>query len=307
MIPLAVIPALTLGGCQRHDLPSPTEDQPLVVQLSEKETVIGRPVFLRAAILGTNVSWSTPGNLPALVVRSSRSVKSEVGSAYEWEILPLRTGSHVVWTGIVAVTEAGGKRVERPVPFLNLVVRPTLSETQHEPADIEGLERWSDPRWKRLAIGIALVAGIALATALIAIALRRPRKPPPPARRIPPHEIALAAIRSLRAKGIPEGEAVEDFYVDLSAIVRRYVEEAFGLHAPEQTTEEFIRAAADSTALALEHRQLIADFLEQSDLVKFARHRPGAQEIESALLSAERLVTETMPRSDHPQVAPTQP
>jgi hypothetical protein len=149
----------------------------------------------------------------------------------------------------------------------------------------------------RLLWMIAVVAALALAAALIALALRRRKPKEPPAPEIPAHERALRAIRALRARGIPGAEGIEPYYVELSDVVRRYLEDAFELRAPEQTTEEFIRAASSSRKLALEHQQLVIAFLEQSDLVKFARHVPAPSDIESAIAAAERLVIETMPRS----------
>jgi hypothetical protein len=47
--------------------------------------------------------------------------------------------------------------------------------------------------------------------------------------------------------------------------------------------------------LSAAHRALAAEFLESSDLVKFARARPGAESMRSAFKAAERLVRETIP------------
>ena len=113
-------------------------------------------------------------------------------------------------------------------------------------------------------------------------------------------DLELALIESLRAKGWIEALNVEPFYVELSAIVRRYLEARFGLRAPERTTEEFIRDALTSKKLSDPHRDLVAGFLEQSDLVKFARHAPGPTDMRNALESAERLVHETMPVEPEP-------
>ena len=148
------------------------------------------------------------------------------------------------------------------------------------------------PRWVWAIPTIILAA---LATALLVRAgLRRRRRrpaPPPP----PPHAAALDALARLRERGWIEAGAVEPFFVEVSRIVRVYIEGRFGLRAPEQTTEEFLRAAGASAALAPEARALAAAFLEQCDLVKFARARPGAAEMRGALAAAERLVRETAP------------
>ena len=68
----------------------------------------------------------------------------------------------------------------------------------------------------------------------------------------------------------------ERFATRVSEVVRTYLEERFGLHAPDRTTEEFLGELATSVALESRHKALLADFLTGCDLVKFARHQPGA-------------------------------
>ncbi len=60
----------------------------------------------------------------------------------------------------------------------------------------------------------------------------------------------------------------------MSGVLRRYLEDRFGLHAPERTTEEFLRELEFGDALARGHRAELRRFLMQCDLVKFARHQP---------------------------------
>ena len=90
---------------------------------------------------------------------------------------------------------------------------------------------------------------------------------------------------------------VERYYVLLSAVVRQYLENRFGLHAPEMTTEEFLQAAAsvqmDDSTLLKDHRTLLRDFLTESDLVKFAQYGPDEEHMNSAFGSAKRFVDET--------------
>jgi hypothetical protein len=80
------------------------------------------------------------------------------------------------------------------------------------------------------------------------------------------------------------------------------IEARFGLRAPERTTEEFIRDALSSRKLSDAHRDLVAGFLEQSDLVKFARHAPGQADMRNALDSAGLLVRQTTPAHHAPHL-----
>ena len=105
----------------------------------------------------------------------------------------------------------------------------------------------------------------------------------------------MNALRDLLAKGWIETENSEPFYIELSSIIRRYLEGRFGLRAPERTTEEFIREAVTSRLLSSDHQMLTSEFLEQCDLVKFARHRPKRADMQNGYNAAERLVRETIP------------
>jgi hypothetical protein len=103
------------------------------------------------------------------------------------------------------------------------------------------------------------------------------------------YEAAMQALRRLREDNPP----VEEFYTRISDIVRRYLEGQFGLRAPERTTEEFLYEVARDNALTEEHKRLLCGFLQESDLVKFARFRPGEDDQEHAFDAAEKFVGET--------------
>jgi hypothetical protein len=121
---------------------------------------------------------------------------------------------------------------------------------------------------------------------------RRPRAAalPPPQ---PAHVIALEALRRLQREDLIRRQRIEEFYVRLSDILRHYVEWRFGLRAPEQTTEEFLAVVLSTGGLIATHRDLLRTFLEHCDLVKFARHQPGPDDMQEALESARVFVEQT--------------
>jgi hypothetical protein len=204
-------------------------------------------------------------------------------------------GEHRVSSNAVQFVSADGSLLEEPFPDARFTVESVLTGKDTPPRDIKGPARWkrTTPPW---ITGLLIVAALAVVAALLARRfLGKPRTilryPPPP----PPHEVALRALQELISKGWIEAENVEPFYVGLSQIVRSYIEDRFGLRAPERTTEEFIREASTSRSLPPAHQTLTRDFLEQSDLVKFARHRPAQADMRAAHGAAERLVKETRP------------
>jgi hypothetical protein len=157
--------------------------------------------------------------------------------------------------------------------------------------------------WRPVAVGGAAVLLVALLGVGFFYLLNRPRR-----QRLlpqqPPHEAALAALNRLRARHLIEEGKFEQYYVQLSAIVRRYLEDRFRLRAPEMTTEEFLSAVASDGRLIPPHRRLLADFLAQADLVKFARHLPSLDDSEGAYNAARRFVEETRVPSSPQNTAP---
>jgi hypothetical protein len=156
-------------------------------------------------------------------------------------------------------------------------------------------------RWPLYAGGAALVAAALVASAIV---IRRRRRTAIVRDAL---EEALARLAALESAGLPAPEAADGWYVEISAIVRRYLEDRFALRAPELTTEEFLARAGDSSWLALAHRALLRSFLEQCDRVKFAAYRPPESESREVIAAARRFLEETRPTADEAAAANATP
>jgi len=86
------------------------------------------------------------------------------------------------------------------------------------------------------------------------------------------------------------------FVVAVSDTARTYLEERFNFHAPERTTEEFLRELASTKLLLPDQKESLGNFLASCDLVKFAKYEPGEKELLELHGSALRLVEETEPQ-----------
>ena len=122
---------------------------------------------------------------------------------------------------------------------------------------------------------------------------RRQRAASVPLVQRPAHVLALTALEHLQRQDLIGQECIEEFYVRVSTILRRYVELRFGLRAPEQTTEEFLVSALATGGLIAAHRALLESFLQHCDLVKFARHRPTSGAMAETFASAKTFVEHT--------------
>lgn len=125
----------------------------------------------------------------------------------------------------------------------------------------------------------ALVGGGALLVLVLLGLWFRPRRRTMAAEvALPPHVRALRELQRLRDAARTTETQIDAFYVGTSQVLREYLEERFGLRAPERTTEEFLRDLEGGDALATAHRAELERFLHQCDLVKFAGVRPGETE-----------------------------
>jgi hypothetical protein len=104
-----------------------------------------------------------------------------------------------------------------------------------------------------------------------------------------PQELAYLELQRLVEAGLSQHD-VKQFYVELTGVVRRYIERTTGIHAPEQTTEEFLHEISGGSVFSLAERERLAAFLESADLVKFAAHEPLAQDMEETFDRAKRFL-----------------
>lgn len=88
--------------------------------------------------------------------------------------------------------------------------------------------------------------------------------------RMSPIERAMLELERLLKKGLPGRGRYKDFYVELTMVVRRYIQRRHAVRAPNLTTYEFLRAAAESPSFTPEAIAELKNFLESADLVKFA-------------------------------------
>ena len=123
--------------------------------------------------------------------------------------------------------------------------------------------------WKLVGICGAILAAFALVVALAYLAIRKIRTMVR-VHRMSPIERAMYELEQLLKKGLPGRGFYKDFYVELTMVVRRYIERRHAVRAPNLTTDEFLRAARDNPAFTREAITELKNFLESADMVKFA-------------------------------------
>ena len=169
-----------------------------------------------------------------------------------------------------------------------------------EAGDIRDIKApWELPRdWRQVIMIAAIAAGVLLLAGLGYYFWRKrqgkgllPQRLEPPR---PAHEIAFAELAELRNSDLLARGEIKLFYILLSEIIRRYIEGRYQVEALEMTTFELLEHFKQSE-LEGEAFGLLREILEQSDLVKFAKFNPPAEQHERLLDAAEALVEMTKP------------
>ncbi|MDA3797556.1 MAG: hypothetical protein PF692_00540 [Kiritimatiellae bacterium] len=196
----------------------------------------------------------------------------------ETAVSPVRTGwfptKPLVFEPVVRVAVTGDENVF--VDVKPLYVRPTFAT-----------------------IGLYILAGLSLIAVIALIVwLIRKTHEQIQIRKMSPKERAMRELNKLLSKHLVEKHKVKDFYLELTMIVRRYIERSYGVRAPEQTTEEFLEAVANNPSFKVETVNKLKEFLESSDLVKFAGYEPDTGSIDRSVTTAKDYIKTDAGRTD---------
>jgi|TARA_B100000959_G_C14996803_1_gene630695 hypothetical protein len=108
-----------------------------------------------------------------------------------------------------------------------------------------------------------------------------------------PDEVAEEKLKLLREKMENDLE-IKDFYVEMSYILREYVEHSLFVKTLEMTTED-IRLSRDELPYSEEEINGWLDLLERADLTKYAKMLPHQRSCDDDIITAELFVRSTIP------------
>jgi hypothetical protein len=153
-----------------------------------------------------------------------------------------------------------------------------------------------------------ILAGLLAAFIIAGIVwyLRKRRKNQPvlqfiPKVSIPPHEMALQRLETLRGKKLWQSGKIKEYYTELTEIVRNYIEVRYKVPALEQTSSEILDALSVSADFPGSLKPRLQIVLERADMVKFAKALPVATENEDSMQEAVSFITKSAFGSSTPK------
>src|SRR5210317_354724 len=124
--------------------------------------------------------------------------------------------------------------------------------------------------------------------------------------RIPPFDAAKMRLKELDQKELISKNKIKPYYVELTDIVRTFIEKEMNIPALESTTDELLEIITDfnsSSHLNISEDTLLKlkQLLKEADLVKFAKSRPLQNEIALHREDAEGIIDTLHPKKVEPK------
>ncbi|MDE7407156.1 MAG: cell wall anchor protein [Muribaculaceae bacterium] len=111
---------------------------------------------------------------------------------------------------------------------------------------------------------------------------------------VPPYEMAMQQLQSLKDSQLCERGQEKEYYTRLTDILRVYLQRRFGINAMEMTTPQIQRAVRENKETCSSTKYM-NQILEIADFVKFAKVRPLPDDNVKSFNSALRFVEDTKP------------
>ena len=114
---------------------------------------------------------------------------------------------------------------------------------------------------------------------------------------IPAHILALEKLERLLKAEAWTSEHKKEYYSELTATVRTYLENRFDIHAMEQTTREIIQDLKHSP-ISESDKVYLRKILREADMVKFAKFAPSDEDAMTYLQNSIDFVNRTKKDND---------
>jgi len=151
---------------------------------------------------------------------------------------------------------------------------------------------WLKDNWYWIVVPVIVIG---LIIGLIWYLRKRPKTKPVVQVRKPaiaPHITALNQLKALRDKKLWQQGEAKQYYIELSDIVREYLEKRYVIKTHEKTTDE-IFDGLKRMDISDANRGKLRQILVLSDLVKFAKEKPLPNENEESLEIALEFIVAT--------------
>ena len=281
-----------------------TSIDPTTVTIGDVVTVkllVKHPETLKIAFpqVGTSLGEWTVRSSKRLP--SSKLPDGNIEDGLELQVAAYKTGDLEVPAFNVEAVKASGEKEGLASEPIKVVVQSVLTGKEDALKDLKPQAQLEADYKPFLFLLAALAAAVYLLYRLVRFFKDRKKTPVLKPERIQSaEEVAREAIERLLARKLVEQGQFKQFYLELSEIIKRFLGSELGVHSLERTTEEFTRDLRAVSVPSAQYR-MIREFLEDCDLVKFAKYRPGPEEVEQIIGRSRSMIDDMSRESLKPQ------
>jgi len=240
-------------------------------------------------------------NLGAFEIRNYKifepeEVDKKIINKVEYIITTFDTGNYVIPPITVSYFSSDSIEKELKTDIIKIRVNSVKPSEAKDIRDIKPqMEIKADYR-RYIYYGLAGLGAVLLACILIFYLKKRKRgeniipkrrKPIKPA-----HIEAIEELEKLMNSNLLSDGRAKEFYIIISEIVRRYIENRYFIYALEMTTNQ-VYDSLYNIDVDKENIELIYEFLSSCDLVKFAKYIPEESENKKVIEQAFDVINKT--------------
>lgn len=305
---LLIIFAAALLGCQKKkaEFTAPQTSDPVAVNVfvDKPQVRVGDLVKYTISVNSqTNIAVAMPDfaenlapmgsllihdwdNLPEEKLPGGRVVKKQT-----YELETYLTGVYEIPPAKVDFVINGNTNTLYSSALCVEVVSIAKEGEMNDIRDVKGVVELLLKEKNRTKVIIVLASLAAVALVLLLCLRKKKEKAAPPP--VPAHIKALAALHKLTESDLWEKGLYKEYFSRLSDILRVYIEDRFQLRAPEQTTEEFLAILRQDPEFTYEQREMLRSFLNECDMIKFAKGETSLELAQSAIEDIEKFIEQT--------------
>lgn len=272
--------------------------------IAPKDQTIQFPVYQKEIVPGLEVLTMLP---PDTVIENNVAtmnfkyvVTSFDSTLYFIPHVPIFDGTDTIFSNSFGLKVTSPVLKDSTVAYLEkLNTRQTdsIDFRQLQLNDIKPLQKppfvWTDYLWI-LWIVLGLILLLLLIGLTILLVLRKKEKGyffvPPQV--MPPHIRAIRELDKLKAGKIWQQGREKEFHTQLTDILRRYMSERYRINAMEMTSGEILDEIQKKSEETSVYDNLL-QILSVADRVKFAKHKPYADENDLSMINAYLFVNQT--------------
>ena len=312
---IALLTLLSISSMQAQKASAHATVQPSEILIGEqalinlqviapKDMEILFPVYQDSIVSGLEVL--SMGNTDTTIVDNVRTINVKYlvtsfdSTLYYVPSMPISDGVDTIYSNSFGLKVTAPELKDSTVAYLERMKAgetDSIDFNELQLNDIKSIQK-APFSWKDLLsllwIPLIILILLAIIGAVIYLIIKKNKKgyffTPPPL--LAPHVRAMKSLDKIKGEKIWQQERYKEFYTQLTDVLRRYINERYGINSLEMTSGEIlsiIRTKAEEDSVYNNLKQV----LSVADLVKFAKYKPFIDENDLSLMNSYFFVNQT--------------